>query len=92
MDQQVAELRSARSADDVLRVLSHERNPYGPGVANNAHGFFAGSGGDQSVYEALNEAGWTTLWFEASYHFAMRAPDGSAITYVEGDIFRGGQR
>ena len=86
---QVLELRSATTADDVLRILSKERNPYGRSDMVDGEGFFGGGGGDDTVMEALREAGWVMLWCEASYHYAMKAPDGTAITYVEGDIYRG---
>jgi hypothetical protein len=84
---QVAELRSARSAADVLRILATADNPYGDPSISSAPAFFAGSGGDESVMEALQAAGWRVAWAQASYHYAMTAPDGSAITYVEGDIY-----
>jgi hypothetical protein len=86
---QLKELRSATTADAVVAILSHERNPYGPGVSTEGDGFFAGSGGDDTVYEALMEAGWVPIWYMAAYHYALRAPDGTAITYVEGDIYIG---
>lgn len=89
---QLAELRTATSADDVLRILSAERNPYGAdfdGAAGDA--FFAGSGGDATVAEALGAAGWEMVWRQASYNFVMEAPNGDLITYVEGDIYRGDQ-
>jgi hypothetical protein len=89
--EQVVELRSAGSADDVVRILALDRNPLGGGEDSGADGFFAGSGGDDTVYDALVEAGWATAWYNASYHYSMRAPDGSAITYVEGDIYRGSE-
>ncbi|MBT2609909.1 hypothetical protein J7I97_16915 [Streptomyces sp. ISL-87] len=84
IEAQLKELESARTADDVIRTMR----------ADDCVGdaFFAGSGGDESVWGALHTAGWTTIWVEADYYFAMRAPDGSAITYVEGDIYRGDQR
>lgn len=94
--EQLAELRSATSADDVLRVLSPERNPYvlenpsWDGAAGD--GFFAGSGGDDDVWDALDDAGWSQVWSEAAYFYVMRAPDGSVITYCEGDIYRGDKR
>ncbi|MGW6144397.1 hypothetical protein [Streptomyces sp. NPDC055140] len=84
------ELESARSADDVLRILSHDRNPHGPdwdGASED--GYFAGSGGDKTVGEALHTAGWTAIWAESPVYYTMRAPDGSVITYIEGDIRRG---
>jgi hypothetical protein len=44
-----------------------------------------------SVGDAFFEgSGWSIVWFEAGYHWCMQAPDGSRITYVEGDIYRGG--
>lgn len=91
MDKQLAELRTARNSGDVLRILSQERNPYGPG-SSSGDGFFAGSGGDGSVEESLDAAGWQQVWREAFYHYCMRAPDGSMITYVEGDIYDGNRR
>jgi hypothetical protein len=92
--EQLKELESARTADDVLRILSPERNPYGPAAAasmtaGGAEGFFAGSGGDGTVWDALDDAGWTESWAESGIYYTMRAPDGTEITYVEGDIYRG---
>lgn len=84
IDAQIEELRVAKSATDVLRILA-VRDHTSPA-------FFEGSGGDRSVYGALSEAGWDTVWYEANYHWAMVAPDGSSITYVEGDIFPGSAR
>lgn len=84
---QLEELRSAETTDDVLRILSRERNPYEHDrIAGN--GFFAGSGGDDTVYEALYDAGWITVWYVADYYWCMRKGD-SLVTYVEGDIYRG---
>jgi hypothetical protein len=86
---QLAELRKAENADDVIRILARERNPYGAGHGVAGDGFFAGSGGDDSVWSALTDAGWTQVWAEAAYYYVMKAPDGSMITYVEGDVYRG---
>lgn len=83
IDMQLAELRTAASADDVVRILG------GKASASSGDAFFAGSGGDGSVEEALHAAGWVHAWREAHYHWAMRAPNGDGITYVEGDIYRG---
>jgi hypothetical protein len=87
---QVGELTSAATAQDVLRILATERAPGNPLVAGD--GFFAGSGGDDSVWEALSEAGWQIIWSRADYYFVAKAPDGSTITYVEGDIYLGDKR
>ncbi len=78
---QLEDLGHAKSAKDVLTILA------APG--HNSPAFFAGSGGDGSPIWHLDEAGWSTIWWRADYHWALRAPDGSAITYVEGDIFEG---
>lgn len=95
--EQLKELESAKGADDVIRILGPDRNPYGrdfDGMDGRAEGFFAGSGGDDTVWEALDAAGWTWVWEsdkpgEGGIYYTMRAPDGSEITYVEGDIYRG---
>lgn len=79
-------LKSAKSADDVLRIC-----PKIPGMSAG-DGFFEGSGGDEQVYDALLAAGWKTIWMDADYFWAMRAPNGDVISYVEGDLYRGDQR
>lgn len=83
IDRQISELGEAKSADDVIRICPPIRE------TSSGDGFFEGSGGDQQVDEALREAGWTPIWWNASYYWAMRAPDGSEITYIEGDLYRG---
>lgn len=89
--EQLAELRAAATADDVIRILSHERNPYGS-VEGAGDGYFAGSGGDDTVWDALDDAGWSQVWSQAAYFYVMQAPDGSKVTYIEGDIYRGDKR
>jgi hypothetical protein len=86
---QLEEAATARSAGDVIRIFATADNPYGDPHITGAPGFFAGSGGDGSLSEALDAAGWSRAWSEASYHWKMTAPDGSAITYVEGDLYPG---
>lgn len=96
--QQVTELRTAETADDVLRILGPDRNPYRlenpswDGMDSRAEGFFAGSGGDDSVWDALDDAGWEQIWGAAAYFYVMRAPNGDVITYCEGDVYRGDRR
>lgn len=51
--------------------------------------FFGGSGGDNTLAEALEGAGWQLVWREASYYYVMEAPNGDLLTYVEGDVYRG---
>lgn len=83
IDAQIESLKTAKSPDDVIRILG------GSEEASSGDAFFGGSGGDQSVEGALAEAGWSHVWREAHYYWAMRAPNGDGITYVEGDIYRG---
>lgn len=97
IDAQIAELEKAKTVDGALTILSSERNPYGPdwdGMDGGADGFFAGSGGDATVLDALAEAGWRLVWSEAIYYWVMEAPEGEPdedrlLTYIEGDIYRG---
>lgn len=58
---------------------------FGPDAA-----FFAGSGGDRSLWAALWKAGWAEIWGEASYyHVAQHPITGEKLTYIEGDVMRG---
>lgn len=90
IEQQCAELREAKTADDVMRILSLDRNPLGPDTAAGL-AFFAGGGGDDSVESCLSAAGWHHVWREAEYYWVMEAPNGDKITYIEGDVYRGQQ-
>ena len=83
IDGQLDALKSAKSADEVLTIC-----PRVPDLSVG-EGFFAGGGGDYTPRDSLWEAGWVTIWAEAPYYYALRAPDGTAITYVEGDIYLG---
>lgn len=52
--------------------------------------FFAGSGGDATLDDALEHAGWQMVGFTASYYYIMTHPHtGEALTYIEGDVERG---
>jgi hypothetical protein len=86
IDAQLDKLSRATTPDEVISILG------GKEAASSGDAFFAGSGGDHQVSEALVEAGWRYAWSEASYYWAMRAPNSQdGITYVEGDIYRGVQ-
>src|SRR3954469_4544752 len=80
IDAQLALVRKATTADEVIAILQ---------PPSSGDGFFGGAGGDASLMGALQDGGWTILWARASYHYAMRAPGGDIITYVEGDVYRG---
>ena len=57
---------------------------------SHGHGFFAGSGGDRTLWDALVTAGWSITWMEASYHWGAEHPvTGAQLTYVEGDVYDG---
>ena len=83
IDQQLAELRTARTAADVIRICPPIRSVSDPA----AQGFFAGGGGDHLPDGPLSAAGWTFVWSKASYWWKMQSPDGSTITYTEGDLY-----
>lgn len=91
IEKQLEELKMAKTADEVLAILALERNPYGPGVGSG-HAFFAGGGGDETPADPLLDNGWRVIWWDAPYYYALQAPDGSSITYVEGDVYRGDSR
>lgn len=76
--------------DGVKAILDEDGNPDGTEAAGAA--FFAGSGGDRQLREALRDAGWRTVWAEASYYYTMVSPTGDLLTYTEGDVDRGGAR
>lgn len=58
-----------------------------PGLSS-ADTFFAGSGGDRQLLDALLKAGWRVLWIEADYHYAAEHSATLAqIEYVEGDVY-----
>ena len=84
IDRQRGRLRVARTAGDVLRILGGKDN------ASSGDGFYGGDGED--MWEALRAAGWSDVWSEAGYHWAMRAPDGSVVTYCEGDVYAGDRK
>lgn len=79
----IAALPKTAGVDDVIELL----DPPSSGDA-----FFAGSGGDDSLMEALEKAGWHVVWAEAHYFYVMQAPNGDKLTYVEGDVYRGDAR
>ena len=80
VDAQIEQLKSARSSADVIRIL-------GPESASSGDAFFNGEGDEMEG--ALLDAGWRTYRYEAPYYWVMKAPDGSFITYTEGDVSKG---
>ena len=80
VESQIKQMRSARSAADVIRIL-------GPESASSGDAFFDGDGDEME--DALMDAGWRTYRYEAPYYWVMKAPDGSFISYTEGDVSKG---
>lgn len=74
------------TVDDVIRICNEHYSP-SAGAA-----FFPG-GADRTLWDALaNErAGWSIVWSEADYYFTAEDSVGGRLTYVEGDIMRGGR-
>jgi len=87
IDEQLYLLTTATTADEVCTILATEHNPYNDPHITSAPAFFAGSGGDRTPVTSLRQAGWRMRWAEARYLWCMEAPDGSVITYQEGDIY-----
>lgn len=78
VDAQLREFKSVKSGAEVIALTDNA----GQGCGD---GFFMGTGED--MWDALDDAGWRTVWSKANYHWKMRAPDGSTISYVEGDLY-----
>lgn len=75
--------------DSVYTAVTQDINRNWVRVFDADHAFFAGSGGDDTLLDALWEAGWQLAWHEASYHFAMTHPrNGESLVYIEGDLKR----
>lgn len=76
------------TVDGVLLVLGRRQDASG-----QVSGFFAGSGGDRSLFGALLAAGWELQWSQASYYYAVRhRASGEWLTYIEGDVLGGNHR
>jgi hypothetical protein len=83
VDASLEELKKAKTANAVVRVLNKHFNK------SSGDAFFAGSGGDGSVLSSLTSAGWTVVWYRAHYYWAAQSPEdnGGYIEYVEGDVY-----
>lgn len=69
-------------------VLEIHRN--GPRPFNLDSAFFAGSGGDATLRNALEAADWWVLESQAPYYYSMiHRGTGQTLTYIEGDVVRG---
>lgn len=79
--------------DPQYSAVVDDVNLNGSRTFTERHAFFAGSGGDRSLYEALYRAGWHMVWAEASYYYVVRHNASHAfLTYIEGDVYEGDAR
>jgi hypothetical protein len=88
--QQLKELETAKTADDVLRITSVVGNPHIAGVFLGR--YFEGEGflhRDIEVRQALEAAGWTEFRWDNIDDYVMLSPCGDRIVYYGGDIQRG---
>lgn len=77
------ELVGVQTVDKVIEICK------GRWGRSSGEAFFPGGSGDIELLSILIEAGWSPVWVEAYYYFAIRDPQGDGLTYIEGDIERG---
>lgn len=59
----------------------------GSAGASAGDAFFAGSGGDDQLVDALQDAGWRIRWISSPYYYTATHPiTGDSLTYTEGDV------
>lgn len=85
-DEGCRELVGVKTVDDVMKIC------YRWWRSSSGDAFFPGGSGDVELLSILTEAGWSPVWVEAYYFFAIRDPHGDGLTYVEGDLYRGVQK
>ncbi len=68
---------------DKLKAILDSFQPPSSGEA-----FFPG-GADETLGEALDDAGWHIDWREGDYVWVGTSRTGEVVTYVEGDLYRG---
>ena len=83
VEKALADARGARTADELIEALNRWHEP------SSGDAFFAGSGGDDQLVEALARGVWRVSYIESDYHWtAVSGVDGSSIEYVEGDVYK----
>lgn len=81
---QLATIRTNRptTVAQIIEILG------GSAAANAGDAFFAGSGGDDQLWDALSDAGWSIHPKEGSYYYTATHPTtGQTLTYIEGDVY-----
>lgn len=94
INDQLRQLLEAQDADDVIRILAYDHNPFSA-LPDASDAFFTGQEDEDvtgTVWDALRKAEWRTAWSGGENHYVMRAPDGSTITYDNGRVYRGDRR
>jgi hypothetical protein len=86
VDTYLTDMTTATTADDVVRGAQTIFDQ--PADTYTGEAFFPGSGGENQLCESLAAAGWTFTRFAADYYWTAKAPDGTLIEYIEGDIYR----
>ena len=81
----LAAAKNAKTADELIAAVR-----LGPDQgAGCGDAFFAGSGGNDQLVEALDDDHWDIDWIEGDYHWtATSNVDGSVVEYTEGDLDR----
>ncbi|MFA5709306.1 hypothetical protein [Mycolicibacterium sp.] len=83
VERALAGAQSAKTADELIAALNLWHAP------SSGDAFFAGSGGDDQLYHALDTAYWKRHSIDADIHWqAVSLVDGSTIEYVEGDVYK----
>lgn len=81
VDALLVKLCAAKTVDEVMVICAKE-----PEISAG-EGFWIADG--DAMLGALYNAGWQCVEYRAVYHWCLRAPDGSLLTYTEGDLDRG---
>lgn len=84
----LAEAATASTAEELITAV--RRGP-DQGIGDvGADAFFAGSGGNDQLVEALDDSSsWDIDWIEGDYWWKATAKrDGSVVEYIEGDLYR----
>lgn len=59
---------------------------------SSGEAFFPGGADRDLLGTLMDRGGWSTVWVEAHYYFAIRDANGDVLSYIEGDIERGNCR
>jgi hypothetical protein len=84
--QAIVDAGEAKTVADVMAALEANGNP--DEIEGSGEQFFGGSGGDETLLDALLDAGWHLHRWQAPYYWVAREPAGEGLlTYIEGDVY-----